>query len=64
MNGGFVLLPSRASYELVSKEARMNIPVLATISAPISPAINIAEHAGMKLVSFCRKDGFVEYTEI
>ena len=64
MKAGFVFLSSRASYELVRKTARMNIPMLATISAPTSLAISIAEQAGMKLVSFCRKDGFVEYTEI
>ncbi len=33
MDDGFVLLSSRASYELVRKVARMNIQMLATISA-------------------------------
>jgi FdhD protein len=59
---GFAFLSSRASYELARKAARMNIPMLATISAPSSLAIDIATEAGLKLVSFCRKDGFVEYT--
>lgn len=59
---GFAFLSSRASYELARKAARMNIPMLATISAPSSLAIDIAAQAGLKLVSFCRKDGFVEYT--
>lgn len=59
---GFVFLSSRASYELVRKAARMQIPMLATISAPTSLAIDIARQAGMKLVSFCRADGFVDYT--
>lgn len=59
---GFVFLSSRASYELVRKAARMQIPVLATISAPTSLAIRIAEQAGVRLLSFCRQDGFVEYT--
>jgi FdhD protein len=62
MQDGFVFLSSRASYELVRKAARMNIPLLATISAPTSLAIEIAERAGMRLLSFCRQDGFVEYT--
>jgi FdhD protein len=60
---GFVFLSSRASYELVRKAARVQIPMLATISAPTSLAIDIARQAGMKLVSFCRADGFVDYTE-
>lgn len=62
MDEGFVFLSSRASYELVRKAARMNIPMLATISAPTTLAINIAREAGMALASFCRRDGFVEYT--
>lgn len=59
---GFVFLSSRASYELVRKAARMRIPMLATISAPTSLAIRIAQQAGLQLLSFCRQDGFVEYT--
>ncbi len=59
---GFVFMSSRASYELVRKAARMNIPMLATISAPSTLAIDIASRAGLKLVSFCRQDSCVEYT--
>jgi len=62
MQSGFVFMSSRASYELVRKAARMNIPMLATISAPSTLAIDIATEAGIKLVSFCRQDGCVEYT--
>jgi len=59
---GFIFLSSRASYELVRKAARVGIPMLATISAPTSLAIDIARKADLKLASFCRADGFVEYT--
>lgn len=62
MRNGFVFMSSRASYELVRKAARMQIPLLATISAPSTLAIDIATQAGLKLLSFCRKDGYVEYT--
>ena len=58
---GFVFLSSRASYELVRKAARVGIPMLATISAPTSLAISIAQQAGLRLVSFVRENGFVEY---
>jgi FdhD protein len=61
MRRGFVFLSSRASYELVRKAARMDIPMLATISAPSTLAIDIAERAGIALVSFCREDGCVQY---
>ncbi len=58
---GFVFLSSRASYELVRKAARVRVHTLATISAPTSLAINVAQEAGIRLLSFCRGDGFVEY---
>lgn len=62
LRGGFVFLSSRGSYELARKAARMQIPLLATISAPSTLAIRIAGQAGMKLVGFCRQDAFVDYT--
>jgi len=62
MRSGFVFLSSRGSYELARKAARMQIPLLATISAPSTLAIRIASQAGMKLVGFCRQDAFVDYT--
>jgi FdhD protein len=58
---GFVFLSSRASYELVRKVARVQIPMIATISAPTSLAVDIARQAGIRLLGFCRGNGFVEY---
>lgn len=58
---GFVFLTSRASYELIRKAARMNVGLVATISAPTALAIRIAHAAGIRLLSFCRKNGCVEY---
>ncbi|WP_420992139.1 formate dehydrogenase accessory sulfurtransferase FdhD [Cupriavidus sp. 30B13] len=58
---GFVFMSSRASYELVRKAARMQIPALATISAPTSLAIGIARQAGMRLFSFCRDESLSEF---
>ncbi len=59
---GFAFMSSRASYELARKCARAGIPLLATISAPTSLAVDIARRAGVALASFCRQNGFVEYT--
>ena len=59
---GFVFLSSRASYELVRKAARVGIPMVATISAPSSLAVSIARQAGIRLLSFCREAGYVDYT--
>ncbi|CAD6558247.1 formate dehydrogenase accessory sulfurtransferase FdhD [Paraburkholderia metrosideri] len=58
---GFVFLSSRASYELVRKAARVDVPMVATISAPSSLAITIARKAGVRLVSFCRESSYVDY---
>ncbi|GAC1370748.1 MAG: hypothetical protein NVS3B3_00770 [Aquirhabdus sp.] len=58
---GFILMTSRASYELVRKCAKLDIALLASISAPTALAISLAEKAGIGLVSFCRGDGFVVY---
>jgi len=58
---GFIVMSSRASYELVRKCARMGVPVLATISAPTTLAVDIARQAGMQLYGFCRGDKAVRY---
>ena len=59
---GFVLMTSRASYELVKKCVQLNISLLATISAPTSLAIELAKRSGLKLVSFCRQSRYVVYS--
>lgn len=59
---GFVVMSSRASYELVRKCAQVGIGTLATISAPSSMAIQVARQTGIGLLGFCRADGAVLYT--
>jgi FdhD protein len=51
---GFLLVTSRASYELVQKAAVAGIPLLAAISRPTGLAIRMAECAGMTLVGLLR----------
>lgn len=60
---GFVVMTSRASYELIRKCAQYNIGLLATISAPTSMAIEMANKLNLTLASFCRGDSFVLYTQ-
>lgn len=60
-NEGFIVMTSRASYELVRKCARSGIRLLATISAPTGLALELADKAGMGLASFCRGEGMVVY---
>ena len=56
--GGFCILTSRLSVELVQKAAAIGIPVLVAVSAPTALAVRTAEAAGVTLVAVARKDGF------
>lgn len=51
---GFLVVTSRASYEIVAKAARAGIAVVATLSAPTDLAIRTAEAANLTLVAFVR----------
>jgi len=62
MPAGFILVTSRASYEMVAKTARANIPILAAVSAPTSLAIEQAETCGLTLVGHVSDDRQVVYT--
>ncbi|MET3108337.1 FdhD protein [Oxalobacteraceae bacterium GrIS 2.11] len=59
---GCVIMTSRASYELAQKTARAGIPLLATISAPTSLALDLARKSGLTLVGFVRNGGLVVYS--
>lgn len=58
---GFVIVSSRASYEMVVKMASANLCIMAAVSAPTSLAIALAERAGLTLVGFSRADRHVIY---
>ena len=51
---GFVILSSRGSHELVRKCARLGIAAMATVSAPTSMGVRMAELTGMRLWGSCR----------
>ena len=53
---GFILLSARCSYELVQKTVRAGCPMLVTISAPTSLAVERAVAAGLTLVALARAD--------
>lgn len=62
VNAGFIIVTSRASYEMVQKTAFLGIGLLVAISAPTGLAIRLAEQAGVTLVGFARHDKHVIYT--
>ncbi|MEA3391242.1 formate dehydrogenase accessory sulfurtransferase FdhD [Sphingobium sp. CCH11-B1] len=58
-DGGFALLSSRCSYELVEKAALADCPMLVTISAPTRLAVERAEQAALPLVALARPDAML-----
>jgi len=62
-NNGWVLVTSRASFEMVQKTAMAGAGVLAAVSAPTSMALDLAERCGLALAGFVRGDDFVAYTQ-
>ncbi len=58
---GFVIVTSRASYEMVHKVAEVGVELLAAISAPTALAVDLAHAAGLTLAGFVRGERAVVY---
>ena len=61
-SAGFVLMTSRASYEIVQKAAAVGIAVVAAVSAATGMAVRVAEESGVTLVGFVRGERHCVYT--
>jgi len=61
-NEHFVLISSRASYELVLKAALMGVGMLVAVSAPTGLAVRLAEQSNITLVGFARSGRHMVYT--
>jgi FdhD protein len=62
LTAGFVIVTSRASYEMVQKTAWVGITLLVAVSAPTGLAIRLANETGLTLIGFARDDQHVIYT--
>jgi FdhD protein len=58
---GYVVVTSRASYEMVQKCASVGISFMAAISAPTGLAVRLAEETAFTLIGFARDESHVVY---
>ena len=59
---GFVVITSRASYEMVTKAAVAGITIVVAISAPTALAVHLAADCGLTLIGFARPGRFNVYS--
>jgi FdhD protein len=60
--GGFLVVTSRASFEMVQKATVFGSPLLAAVSGPTGLAVRVAHQAGLTLVGFARGSRLTLYT--
>jgi FdhD protein len=60
--GGFAVVTSRCSYEMVQKAVARGIGILVAVSAPTALALRLAEAAGLTLIARANGEGYRLYT--
>jgi FdhD protein len=62
LRGHALMVSGRSSFELTQKASMAGIPILASVSAPSSLAVDLARDSGLTLIGFLRGDSFVIYS--
>jgi FdhD protein len=62
LTDGYVMVTSRASYEMVQKAATLGIRMLVAVSAPTALGVKLATDCGVTLVGFAREEQQVVYS--
>lgn len=60
--GGFIIITSRCSYEMIEKTASFGVSTLIAVSAPTSLAIERAQALGVTLYAIARSDSATHFT--
>ena len=63
LSGQMMLVSGRGGFEIVQKALSAGVPLLASVSAPSSLAVQLAREFGLTLVGFLRGQRFVIYSE-
>ncbi len=61
LSQGYLIITSRASYEMVQKAATVGVSLVVAVSAPTALAIDLAVETGVTLIGFARADRHVVY---
>lgn len=61
LSAGYLIITSRASYEMVQKAATVGVSMIVAVSAPTALAIDLAVKANVTLIGFARADRHVIY---
>jgi FdhD protein len=61
LSAGYLIITSRASYEMVQKAATVGVSLIVAVSAPTALAIDLAHKANVTLIGFARADRHVVY---
>ena len=59
---GFVVITSRASFEMAQKTTAFGAGVLVAVSGPTALAVRLADEAGLTLIGYARPGRFTGYT--